>query len=145
MLSPPDGPLRTPSVGDASANDGKSVAATFGPTGMKTLLDVRPIQKSGFLACAARNACSSDEAIVPEAGTRLYLTSQPAFVRSVTAIFAPSSKFGTACDDSPLVSYAPMMYSVFLPEQAPLVLVWAPAGPVTTAPATIAAVATQVT
>jgi hypothetical protein len=108
---------------------------------MNTLLDVRPIQKSGFLACAARNACSCDEAIVPEAGIRSYLTSQPCFVRSVTAILAPSSKFGTACDDSPFVSYAPMTYSVFFP----LVLDWAPAGPVTTAPATIAAVATHVT
>src|SRR4026208_876282 len=112
MLSPPDGPLRTPSVGAASANEGTSVAATFGPTGMKTLLDVRPIQKSGFLACAARNACSCDEATVPDAGMRSYLTSQPAFVRSVTAILAPSSKFGTACDDSPFVSYAAMMERV---------------------------------
>ena len=40
MLSPPDGPLRTPSVGADSANVGMSVAATFGPTGMKVLLDV---------------------------------------------------------------------------------------------------------
>ena len=82
MLSPPDGPLRTPSVGAASANVGTSVAAIFGPTGMNTLLDVSPIQKSGFFACAARNACSCDDAIVPDAGMRSYLTVQPFFVRS---------------------------------------------------------------
>ena len=70
MLSPPDGPVFTPSEGAASANVGRSVAATFGPTGMKTLLEVRPIQASGFLAWAARNACSCDAATVPDAGMR---------------------------------------------------------------------------
>jgi hypothetical protein len=53
---------------------GTPLAATFGPTGMNTLLDVKPIQQSGFLACAARNACSCDEATVPDAGARSYLT-----------------------------------------------------------------------
>ena len=70
MLSPPDGPVFTPSVGDAVAKVGRSVAATFGPTGMNVLLDVSPMNASGFLACAARNACSIWVALVPPEGMR---------------------------------------------------------------------------
>src|SRR5438132_4408716 len=121
MLSPPDGPVLTPSVGDANANVGRSVAATLGPTGMNTLLDVNPMNTSGFLGSAARNASSCDDALTPPAGMRSYLTVQPFFSRSFTASFAPSSKFGTASDDSPFVSYAPMTYSDFFAPCAPAV------------------------
>src|SRR4029079_19544015 len=116
MFSPPPTPSRTPSLGDEYAKVGMPLAATLAPIGMKTLLETRPIQKSGFFACAARNACSSALAEVALPGMRSYLTSQPCFWRSAIASCAAFSGYGTASDDSPGIWNDEMTYIVFFAE-----------------------------